>query len=498
MLAHPGVPAPSGGLAHSWGLAPPGVIGIVGGGQLGRMLTHVAHRYGYRVVVLTGGGSLTSAGSMADVEIAASFADVEAVKGFVSQVDVITWELENVDECVAAIASEREVSVYPDFNVLDVAADRLKEKQAFVDAGVCVAPHHKVARSSELVDAAQHALHTFNTPIIIKTARGGYDGRGQIRLSSEDINVLDRRVFSYLNSLSRSHGERAGGSIACGEHADYKYVGDDSADGGSACGEHAGGYVVEQELQFDKELSVVLARGLDGQIVDHGVMENNHVNQILDTTVTPAQISCDIADEARAIAVRLAEHLNMVGVLCVEMFLVGSKLIVNEMAPRPHNSGHCTVDAAVSSQFEQQLRAVCGLPLGDGRCRPAAMAQLLGETWNACEPAYEPAWDLALTDPAIKLHLYGKDLGTHSSKHARRKMGHLTCVGSSFPDMPMPYASDGEVSTSSADTSSADALARVLAARERLVSRYSRHTSHPFHPRHLRRSSHPRQPVSAV
>ena len=227
------------------------------------------------------------------------------------------------------------------------------------------------------------------------------------------------------------------------------------------------------------------------------------MNQILDTTVTPARISCDIADEARAIAVRLAEHLNIVGVLCVEMFLVGSKLIVNEMAPRPHNSGHCTVDAAASSQFEQQLRAVCGLPLGDGRCRPAAMAQLLGETWNACEPAYEPAWNLALTDPAIKLHLYGKDLGTSGiakstsgskstsgGKRARRKMGHLTCVDASFSDMPY-----GDVFTASAD-----ALARVLAARERLVSRHSRQQPsqplHPSHPRQPSRSSHPRQPLN--
>ena len=179
--------------------------------------------------------------------------------------------------------------------------------------------------------------------------------------------------------------------------------------------------VVEQEVPFDCEVSVVVARGADGAVADHGVMENVHVDGILDTTVTPARLPAQVAGEARRLAARLAEHLDVVGVLCVEMFVVGTDLIVNEMAPRPHNSGHCTIEAASASQFEQQLRAVCGLPLGDGGCRPAAMAQLLGHLWADGEPSFQRA----LADPGLHLHVYGK-------RDARpgRKMGHLTCVDS--------------------------------------------------------------------
>ena len=195
--------------------------------------------------------------------------------------------------------------------------------------------------------------------------------------------------------------------------------------------------VVEQEVPFDCEVSVVVARSADGKVADHGVMENVHVDGILDTTVTPARLPTEVAAEARRLAARLAEHLDVVGVLCVEMFVVGTELVVNEMAPRPHNSGHCTIEAAPASQFEQQIRAVCGLPLGDGACQSAAMVQLLGNLWDGGEPP----WERALADPGVRLHLYGK-------REARpgRKMGHLTCVGST-PEL---------------------ALKRVTEARERL------------------------------
>ncbi|MCY3953965.1 MAG: ATP-grasp domain-containing protein, partial [bacterium] len=197
--------------------------------------------------------------------------------------------------------------------------------------------------------------------------------------------------------------------------------------------------IVEQEVPFDREVSVVVARSASGAVADHGVMENVHVGGILDTTTVPARLPEEVTAAARRIAARLARHLDVVGVLCVEMFVVGSDLLVNEVAPRPHNSGHCTIEAAAVSQFEQQLRAVCGLPLGDGGCRPAAMAQLLGDLWAGGEPA----WCEALSDPGIRLHLYGK-----RDPRPGRKMGHFTCVDAT-PEL---------------------ALKRVLAARERLAS----------------------------
>jgi 5-(carboxyamino)imidazole ribonucleotide synthase len=178
-------------------------------------------------------------------------------------------------------------------------------------------------------------------------------------------------------------------------------------------------------IPFERELSVVVARGAGGEIVDHGVMENHHVDHILDTTMVPAAIDPDRAAAARALAHRIAEAWDLVGVLCIEIFDTGTELLVNEVAPRPHNSGHCTIEAAPASQFEQQLRAVCGLPLGDGTCRPAAMVQLLGDLWADGEPD----WLAVLRDPSIHLHLYGK-----TEPRPGRKMGHLTCVGDNAAD----------------------------------------------------------------
>jgi 5-(carboxyamino)imidazole ribonucleotide synthase len=177
--------------------------------------------------------------------------------------------------------------------------------------------------------------------------------------------------------------------------------------------------VVESVVDFDRELSVVVARNEAGVIVDHGVMENVHVNHILDSTVVPARVPTDVAGDATAIARTVVEGLDIVGLICVELFLSGSGLVVNEIAPRPHNSGHCTIEAAPASQFEQQLRAITGLPLGDGACRPAAMVQLLGDLWRKGEPH----WADALVDPEVHLHLYGK-----AEPRPGRKMGHVTCL----------------------------------------------------------------------
>ena len=392
-------------------LHPPSVVGIVGGGQLGRMLAHAAQRFGYRTAVLTGGHERTPAGAVADIEIAAAFDDAGAVQHFVDCADVITWEFENVDLGVADVAAAAGVPVRPGPQVVAAANDRGAEKRAIIDAGVAVAPYREAENPRELAAA----LASLDGPVICKTARDGYDGKGQIRIPStkwlpapstapapptapEPEWTLTEQIFAAMGSRR---------------------------------------LIVEQEVPFDCEVSVVVARGAEGDVADHGVMENVHVDGILDTTVTPARLPPEIAGEARRLAARLAEHLDAVGVLCVEMFVVGTELVVNEMAPRPHNSGHCTLEAAASSQFEQQLRAVCGMPLGDGACQPAAMVQLLGHLWAGGEPA----WERALADPGVHLHLYGK-------RDARpgRKMGHLTCVDST-PEL---------------------ALKRVVEARDRL------------------------------
>jgi 5-(carboxyamino)imidazole ribonucleotide synthase len=343
------------------------------------MLAQVAHQHGYRVAVLTGGAKDTPAGSIAEIEISAAFDDETGIERFLSEVDVITWEFENVDPALATTAAHAGVPVHPSAAIIADAQDRQREKEALVAAGVEVAPWMPATTVEEL----RGAVETLGVPVIAKAARFGYDGKGQLRIGE------DSDIDAAWESLG---GERL---------------------------------VVESVVPFVRELSVVVARGADGEVVDHGVMENHHVDHILDTTRVPADIAVDRADEARRLARRIAEAWDLVGVLCVEIFDTGIDLLVNEVAPRPHNSGHCTIEAAPASQFEQQLRAVCGLPLGDGECRPAAMVQLLGDLWRDGEPD----WLAALGDPAIHLHLYGK-----AEARPGRKMGHLTCVGDNAAD----------------------------------------------------------------
>ncbi len=354
-------------------ILPGKTIGVVGGGQLGRMLAQSAHAMGYRVAVLTGGASGTPAGRVADHEFAAAFDDTVAVKRFLEQSDVVTWEFENVDVALAEQAEAQGVAVRPSGVIIAIAQDRSAEKAALQRLGVPVAPWCTVESAAELLAATDDV----GLPAIAKTARDGYDGKGQVRIDSgADIN----QTWELLG------GRRS---------------------------------VVEAVIDFDCELSVVVARDVHGTIATHGVMANHHVRHILDSSVVPAAIDPAVAQQAENIARTIAEGLDLIGVLCVELFCQGRDLIVNEIAPRPHNSGHCTIEAARASQFEQQLRAVCGLPLGDGTCRPAAMAQLLGDLWCGDEPA----WTSILNNPDIHLHLYGK-----AQARPGRKMGHLTCV----------------------------------------------------------------------
>ena len=354
---------------------PPGsTIGVVGGGQLGRMLAGAAHQHGYRVAVLTGGDTASPGGAVAEIEIAAPFDDEDAINELVTVSDVITWEFENVDTKIAEAAADAGVEVYPSGEIIATAQDRRAEKKALVAAGVAVAPWRSAGSESELASAVQE----LGLPVIAKTARFGYDGKGQARIE---------RTSEIADAWRRLGPQRL---------------------------------VVESAVTFDRELSVIVARSASGELADHGVMENRHVDHILDSTITPPQIGAPRMNEATATAARIAEEWGLVGVLCVELFDTAEGLIVNEVAPRPHNSGHCTIEAAPASQFEQQLRAVVGMPLGDGRCGSAAMVQLLGDLFEAGSPDWSPVF----AQRGVHLHLYGK----HEARPGR-KMGHLTAVG---------------------------------------------------------------------
>ena len=354
---------------------PPGsTIGVVGGGQLGRMLAYAAHQHGYRVAVLTGGDKDTSAGTVAEIEIAAGFDDEVAIERLLAESDVITWEFENVDVGIAAAAANAGLEVRPSGRIIATAQDRREEKDALVAAGVAVAAWRSASSESEFAAAAQE----LGFPVIAKAARFGYDGKGQARIE-RTCEVAD--VWRRLGSQR---------------------------------------LVVESVVDFEREISVIVARSHLGEVVDHGVMENHHVNHILDSTITPAHLSAQAVSEATAIAARIADEWGLVGVMCVEMFDAADGLIVNEVAPRPHNSGHCTIEAASTSQFAQQLRAVVGMPLGDGSCKPAAMVQLLGDLFTEGEPD----WSQVFAAHDVHLHLYGK----HEAREGR-KMGHMTAVG---------------------------------------------------------------------
>ena len=356
------------------GILPGATIGVLGSGQLGRMFALAARRLGYRVHTFSPDTD-TPTGQVADREVVAAYEDLDAVRDFARQVSVVTFEFENVPaetaEAVAAL-----VPVRPGGAVLHVAQNRLREKRFLAQHGIPCAPFRHVTTRAELGTA----LNELGTPAILKTAGFGYDGKGQARINRPDEAEA---VWEEL--------------------------------GGQEC-------VLEGFVAFEREVSVVAARGLDGAFAHYGLIENAHIGGILDVSVCPAPaVPPAVAAEAVAIARAVFEALDVVGTLCVEFFLTSDhRLLVNEIAPRPHNSGHLTIDAHVTSQFEQQLRAVCGLPLGSTEpLRPAAMANLLGDAWADGTPD----WARALAMPNVKLHLYGKE-----DARPGRKMGHLTAL----------------------------------------------------------------------
>jgi 5-(carboxyamino)imidazole ribonucleotide synthase len=356
-------------------LRPGATIGVLGSGQLGRMFAIAARQMGYRVHTFSPDTD-TPAGQVADKEWIAPYTDVEALTAFAREVDVATFEFENIPSASVNVIAGH-VAVRPSGAVLHVAQNRLREKTFLKEHGFPIAPFAPV-RSLETLRAA---LATIGVPAVLKTAGFGYDGKGQKKITSLD-------------------------------EAETAWAGFEGSDA-----------VLEGFVNFKCEASVVAARGVDGSFAHFGLFENAHKNHILDVTVSPAKLSPAIQRRAITLTQKIMHSLDVVGLMCVELFITKKgEPIVNELAPRPHNSGHLTIDAFETSQFEQQVRAVCGLPLGSTRqLKPAAMVNLLGDVWERGEPK----WENALKDSSVKLHLYGK-----SEPRAGRKMGHLTALAS--------------------------------------------------------------------
>jgi 5-(carboxyamino)imidazole ribonucleotide synthase len=368
-------------------IQPGQTIGIVGGGQLGRMAIREARRCGYRTLVFTDEPPGSPAGQVADGEINASYFDDDARAKFLRETDVVTVEFENIPgPFLAALEGKR--GVYPSRSAVEICQNREREKTFLKKHKFPHAGFRVVTSAEELTTAVAE----LGTPCVIKTAAFGYDGKGQQKITGgEDLNA----VWSALNA------PRA---------------------------------VVEQWVDFCMEISVVCARGQDGAFVHFPPCENIHARHILDITIAPARIPDALAAEAGALAESIAAALKYCGTLAVEMFVTrDGRLLVNELAPRPHNSGHHSIDACVTNQFRQQLRTVCGLPPGDARQHtPAVMVNLLGDLWPAPDKA--PDWSPVLRHPRAFLHLYGK-----KSARDRRKMGHFTVLGDT-PDAALESA----------------------------------------------------------
>ena len=357
-------------------MIPPGsTIGILGGGQLGRMLAMAAKRLGYRTHAYCPDKD-SPAFDVCTHHTVAGYDDQNALAVFAQAVDVITYEFENIPvEPLKAIGDK----IRPSLSVLETSQHRLKEKTAVNKLGIKTAPFASVHNQTEL-DAA---ILKIGLPAVLKTATMGYDGKGQ-------------------RKIKERHPERGEA-----ESKDLRFL-DFARDDGKE-------YILEAFIPFSMEISVIVARGADGKMASYCPVRNTHKNHILFETIAPAPISPALSQKAEAIAKKIAEGLDLVGLMAVEMFVTGNDdLLVNELAPRPHNSGHWTIDAAVTSQFEQTVRAICGLPLGDtSRLCDARMLNLIGDEAND--------WQKYVAMPNAKLHLYGK-----KESRPGRKMGHVT------------------------------------------------------------------------
>ncbi|MGV3488218.1 MAG: 5-(carboxyamino)imidazole ribonucleotide synthase [Tuberibacillus sp.] len=358
-------------------ILPGQTIGILGGGQLGRMMAIAAKQMGFRIAVLDPTPDCPTA-QVADVCIVAAYDDIEAAMNLADVSDVITYEFENVDSEMARLL-ETQAYLPQGGELLRMTQDRLIEKQAIENAGVSVAPYQKVVKIDDLKDA----IRCFGFPAVLKTATGGYDGKGQYVLRNErDVAAVE-----------------------------VELTGDQV-------------YVLEKWVDFSKEISVIVTRNTLGETSTFPVAENIHVNNILHQTIVPARIKEAEKQEAVKIALKIAESIQLVGTLAVEMFLQeDGKIFANELAPRPHNSGHYTIEACDTSQFEQHIRAVCGWPLGSTTLlKPVVMVNLLGQHMK---PAMENIPNLT----SAHYHIYGK-----SEAKQNRKMGHVTVLGNTVDE----------------------------------------------------------------
>lgn len=354
-------------------ILPGATLGVFGSGQLGRMFATAAARMGYRVHVFSPEAD-SPAGQVADRQTVAEYDDLQAVAEFAQSVDVVTLEFENVSTAATDEAAKF-APVHPSSHVLYLTQDRLREKRFLQSSGIASTRFAEVSTAEQLAQAVSE----IGAPAVLKTTAWGYDGKGQAKIATA------------------SEAEAA-----------WQQLGKQPV-------------IYESWVAFAHELSVIVARSTNGEIVAYPPMLNDHVNHILDTSACPAEELADVAEQAQGIAKQVATALDAYGVLGVEFFLTNDRqLLVNEIAPRPHNTGHLTIEACPCSQFEQQVRAICGLPLGSAELHSsAAMANLLGDLWQAGEPNWARVLQLASTE----LHLYGKN-------HAKpgRKMGHVTVL----------------------------------------------------------------------
>ncbi len=372
---------------------PPGsTIGILGGGQLGRMIALEGRKLGYRFVTLDPTED-SPCGQVSDRQVVASYGDIAAARELAHACDVVTYEFENVDAKVAQILEE-ESYVPQGSNLLYITQHRIREKSALARFGVPVTPFHPVSSLADILQGAER----FGYPCVLKTSMGGYDGKGQWLLRTE------ADTYNAWNDVCQS------------EYASANLLLDNVSDAP---------FVLEQLIRFKQELSVIVARNGRGEVRSFPVSENEHRDHILHMSIVPARISASVEARAHEIASRVAESFQLNGLIAVELFLTeDDKLYVNELAPRPHNSGHYTYDACVTSQFEQHLRAICNLPLGDVRLlTPVVMVNLLGEH---LAPFLQNVQNLA---PNIKFHLYGK-----REVRPKRKMGHINILAKSVDE----------------------------------------------------------------
>ena len=366
----------------SGSILPPATLGMLGGGQLGRFFVSAAHEMGYQVWVLDPDKN-SPAGQIAERHFCNNYDDYAALDAFAAGCAAITTEFENVPAATLDYLAKF-VPVRPSATAVAICQERIAEKSFLRDNGLPHGPFTEIRSEDDIRNAPAELF-----PGILKVARFGYDGKGQATVNNHQEALL---AFGHVK--------------------------------GEAC-------VLEQRLKLDYEVSVVLARDEQGQVRCFPTGENEHTRGILDVSIVPARTSVCLRSDAEDVAARIADKLGYIGTMAVEFFVSQGRLIVNEMAPRPHNSGHYTIDACVTSQFEQQVRALCGLPLGESRAHSAAvMVNLLGDLWfekgENGEHYREPDWAKLYAVPNLKLHLYGKH-------HARpgRKMGHFTVIGES-------------------------------------------------------------------